>query len=519
MKDARNNILKYIPFIIFGLYFLIALFVVRDYGIGIDEVPQRNHSLIAYKYINQVLFDRAVKDTWSELPELETYEYRQHGTAVQLPMVFIEDIFDFERDSSFIYTMRHVCTFLICFTGYIFFYLSLRKLFPGRNILPVIGALFLMLYPRFFALQFTDIKNLVFAALTMVTLFFMIQSVEKRRIPYYILFGIAAAFASNVRIMAVIYPCILLGYFVLNDLLEGFHVSSLPKYAIVAVSYFLCWVLIFPTAWSHPFQTFLDVFTKFSSWDMWDGTMVFMGHTIMRADMPWYYLPVWMGITIPVYLIVLFIAGHISFVTQLIKSKKKIAFLLVDGKWQTCMLTLFWGIFLNIVLRKGCIYIGWHHVYFIMVPFVVISVQGVVYLCSYIKQKYMYALLGGILCLQAAWIGANHPYQMNYFNLIGKAVAPKFDRCEERTECLAMLRWLAAYETYTVSVYGEIRSLDIMPPEERARFMTGEPGEARYDIRSYRGIIGNTYEMDGYEEIHAFYIDGFKVGSVFKKLD
>ena len=63
---------------------------------------------------------------------------------------------------------------------------------------------------------------------------------------------------------------------------------------------------------------------------------------------------------------------------------------------------------------------------------------------------------------------------------------------------------------------GAQRFLDMLDEEERTRIeVTDNP---TYYIETYRGIGGNEWEKEGYEEIYSIEVDHFKVASVLRKL-
>src|SRR6185503_14445081 len=51
----------------------------------------------------------------------------------------------------------------------------------------------------------------------------------------------------------------------------------------------------------------------------WLGDMLFMGKYIKAMQAPWYYIPVWMGITIPLLYLFFFMCGFIAIVKGLFR--------------------------------------------------------------------------------------------------------------------------------------------------------------------------------------------------------
>ena len=178
MEKRYNNSKPLIICIIlyFVIYFIIGLCVYKDYGITVDEEKQRERSLVSYKYINEVLWNREMPEL-EEIPEMSEQNHGYYGTAMQMPTVFIEDMHDFAMSTRDIYLMRHLYNFIVCFAGYICFYFALRKIFDGNRLYAFAGILMISLYPRFFGYQFTDVKNLIFAALNMAVVLVLVYLV------------------------------------------------------------------------------------------------------------------------------------------------------------------------------------------------------------------------------------------------------------------------------------------------------------------------------------------------------
>ena len=534
----------------FLCYLMIGLRLVGQYGVGVDAETERKSSFVTYKYINETLFGRRPSSQLENLPNLGSYKDRWYGMAMQIPMVIIEDVYGFKLSSHTVYLMRHHIIFLYCFIGYLCFYFMLRRLFPKNSWLPLIGVAFIALYPRFFPLQFVDVKNLVFTALVMATCYFMLLAVEKKRIVYDVLFGVVAALATNQRVMGVLFICTLIGYYTITDIIVHFSEKKISsetkkhqilKYPAVILSFFLFWTLITPLSWKSPIQTLFDTFRAFSDFYGWDGTMVFMGRVITRAEMPWYYLPVWMSITIPIVILVLFAIGHVRYVIDIVKSKERISAVLGEQKWLTCSLFLFWAILLNIVLRQGPIYLGWHHAYFAIIPMVVVALFGLEYLLEKIDRRVVYAIVGVYFVVQCAWMVRHHPYQNVYFNIIGMQYGDQFDRDEERLVTLPMVRWILAQEDEPVSIFEtkHAKSWKMLAQDEnpipvveedmfamrkfmltgREKALISNEWPPKYVIEYYRNVIGNDVRYEGYEEVHTVWMGKFKIGSVYRLMD
>lgn len=209
-----------------GMYFIIYLtfgtIALKDYGVTGDEPIQRLRSLVSYKHINQVLFGREI-DELKDIPNLNDFGHLYYGTAVQIPMVIIEDLTNFTMTSRQIYLVRHCITFAIIYCGYICLYFALRKIFGRNTWTALIVVMMISLYPRFFAFQFFDVKNLMFAGLSMIVFLSLVYMVEIRSILHCTVFGILSAVATNSRMMGVLYPVVALVYFLIDDIRNFFE--------------------------------------------------------------------------------------------------------------------------------------------------------------------------------------------------------------------------------------------------------------------------------------------------------
>lgn len=517
-------------FILFlAVYLSVGISVFQDYNVSVDEPIQREHSRVAYKYINDKLFHREI-DSMMNVDDLPEYAFKYYGVTMQLPLVFVEDFLHFDLSVRRIFQGRHLYNFLVCVAGYICFYFALKKIF-GNRWYALAGMVLISLYPRFFAYQFYDIKNLIFAALNMAALLTLVNVVEKCNFLNILLFAFVTALTTNQRIMGVLFPVLLIGYFIVTDITQARiahqeHTDETrqsafgwKKYPLIIVLYLLAWFVITPAAWEEPVRTFYETFVGFSHYERWDGTMLFNGRLVTCEERPWYYLFAWFGISIPVWYLVLFAAGHVYAVVSVWKSENKWIDILGKYKWLTCSLALFWGAVGAVVILNSRIYEEWRHMYFVFVPFCCIAVYGLVFLLQKINREVIYGIAAVCLILQVVWLVRNHPYQAVYFNGVGRNIATKFDRDSWYMSNLEMLKWIADNddgEQITVDGYFIEMAELVMDDRDAGRILHTQD-DAKYIIANYTRVVGNTLEYEGYEEVYSVWVDKYKIGSVFRK--
>ncbi len=525
LSKGREGILRLSVFLYFVIYFMVGIYVYKDYGFSTDEPIQWERSIVTYKYINHEIFHREVPELVN-ITSLEDFDHRYYGTAIQMPMVFIEDLFNFSLTTQQIFYMRHLITFLVCYAGNICFFIALKKIF-GNRLLALTGTLIISLYPRIFGYQFTDLKNLIFLSLNMMLLLALVYAVENESILTLFLFGFVGALATNQRVMGVVFPVVLLGYWLVRDITDKIKgrnkkdkIILFGKYPFVIIVYFVGWILISPFVWveGKPIRTFLNTFHSFSQYD-WNGTMVFMGKLITCEERPWYYLPVWFALTIPIIYLMLFFVGHIALGSYLKREQNGWDALIGKYKWLACNILLFWGIVLAVIILDSRIYVGWHHLYFVFMPFTVVVVYGVRFMSEKISAKIVGGVLAFYLICLSGWMILNHPFQVVYFNPVGRHFATLFDRDEQRATSSVLLDWILDHTEGTVSICGETDSYLLLSEEEKQRIDVRGMEEGEYLIDIFRNVIGNEAPHEGYEEVYASWVNGYKIGAVYQRID
>ena len=100
-----------------------------------------------------------VWEIFPNIQSLNSYVDKDYGVAFELPLVFIEKIFNLEDDQS-IYLARHYAVSLSFFIASIYFFLTLNKFFSKE--ISIIGTLIFIIHPRIFAQSFYNSKDVGF---------------------------------------------------------------------------------------------------------------------------------------------------------------------------------------------------------------------------------------------------------------------------------------------------------------------------------------------------------------------
>lgn len=514
--------------ILFGAYFMAGILVYKDYGISTDEPTERESTFITIKYAMDTL---GIDGQEGANGDLENYSDRYYGIVLQLPPTIAEWASNFPS-WIMVYHMRHLWTFMVCFLGYICFYLMCRELLKSRW-LSLAGTAMIAFYPRFFAEQFYNIKDMIFVSMVMISMYMTVRVIESQCSVFWtLLFVVVTALTTNVRIIGAIFPVLLLGYLWLTQILNRCEVDTGEKNhhtartsILVIVGYWLTYVASMPILWKNPVKGILEVFINFSVYADWNGTIVFMGNIIGKNEIPWYYIPVWLLISLPIWYLVLLALTVVVFAILLIRKierREKIQInSLFHNKYVLWAFLIGFLPWLAAVTAHWTLYNAWRHCYFILPPMVLVILFALARLMNDLRKdvvrKGLMLTMAFGLAVQVFWIIRNHPYEMVYLNAASRKWGADFDRDYWHLANLELCRYILENddsETITMGTDNDIFLL-LLNDEEKGRIsMEDDP---MYYLESYRGKTGSGSKMEGYEDYYSIIVDGYRIATIFKK--
>ena len=423
MEGQNNNRFSSIfVFVVFAVILLTGLVVFDDYGIPYDDPIERTTTLVNLKYIlTTVAPNYPLPSVLEEQHDLLSWVDRYYGVAIQLPTAVFEWIFDFKFSSFSIYKIRHLWTFLQFFIGLVYFF-RLLKLRFSTDRAALAGVLLLWLSPRIFANSFYNIKDLAFLSWVIVSVYYLFRSIESDSRRYLILFGLTAAVVTNIRVIGGLVVLIWLGILIHRIAAKIDPIrQSMMNLVLLSAVYGFAWMVITPLAWHDPVNVLIDTIRHFSNYAHISSELYF-GTVTLNSELPWHYLPVWIGITSPILVIFGFFIGAAMFFRDS-----------GDGKAHfskyfdlTALLLALLPIGLAIGLGSR-LYNGWRHFYFVYPWMVYFTVLFLERFFRSDHQPFRIATWGALaasLIVTAVWIVRFHPYQMTYFN----ALIPKNER-------------------------------------------------------------------------------------------
>lgn len=528
MPANHRKIQRIIPFILFAIFLILGLMIYDDYGVSIDERFEREGSMLSLKYVLTKipgidLFTPAEKqeivDTYS------IYEDRTYGYLLQWPLTLVELIRGESMDSRTVFLMRHLWNFLNFYLASICFYLLLRKRF-SHWLTPIIGWIFLILSPRYFAEAFYNNKDLLFCCWYIIALYFLVRMLDKPKTLNCLLYGLTCAIAANIRIVgffALGAGCV---FFLLKMLRKELPlVTFIRKELEIVISGLGFWFLFMPASWGNWIGFIKESFRIFSHYAHITDVF-YMGEMLLSTDLPWHYIPVWMGISIPILYLLLLFCGVGFLAKELIRKEGSWNFRYLDST----MLTLLFVPMLLIIIGHSTMYCSWRHTYFLYVPLLYLAVLGFDHIQNGQSHLCVLTLYAGtaISCLLVGgWMVKAHPFQESYFNPLFRGIAQEQFEVDPMSISTyqAIQNVLDNDPREEVIFWNDIKAIDlamdIVPLQDRQRIKAdyygygGKPGDYIVLNRTY--TVGEEVNYPYFAHLFDITADKLILSSVFQR--
>lgn len=534
---------NYLKFLFFTVIVFLGLSIYRDYGISLDEPAQRLIGIVNLNYIANVFniesillnthFSNFTNQTLSNLDD------RHYGVIFELPAALLEIFFDSSNEAA-IYYARHLLNFFYFIIGLIAIY-KIAKIRFNSTAISLLACLAIVLSPRIFADSFYNDKDIVFLSMYALATLTMIQFVICPSWGSALRHSIFSALAIDTRLIAIIIPIFTLIIFGPKWMERGRRNSNLSFLLLIyLLACAVCIIIFWPYMWSNPFTHIIEAF-KHISLHPHSASIPFLGKDTPTNQLPWFYLPVWIGITTPILYLLLFFYGLLNIFKRL--SNKRLSsltnqHLLIDF----IFLGLLIGPIFAVIGSNTSLYNGWRHLYFIYPFIILISMNGLSAIWHSIKKiRILKVLFSVTICANFIWIGLwminNHPLQNLYFNfLAGNNWGKQFE-----TDYWGLANRVALEK---ILENGDSDPLTIWPGSN-SKFKSGEPTvftdqlllvpksikskvaspesiqDANYIIASNSAYFSSNYlnSHGKYKKIDSVKVDNQEILSVFMKKD
>jgi hypothetical protein len=298
----------------------------------------------------------------------------------------------------------------------------------------------LAISPRIFADAFYNSKDIPFlvAAIAAICTLVALSDALTRKRKWWILaaFTVMHAGASAVFISTRVAGVMILPLTVILLAIKTIESPGAWKRILAILMGYLAisaglTIVFWPILWQNPWEEFIMAFSMMSKYPF-SRPVLYDGSYFLPQNLPWQYLPVWIGITTPVIVLAGIPACLIDWTRNvlslttikekgraLIKSAAEISVWLIVIGWLVIPVAA-------VTIFHSVLYDGWRQMFFIYPAIVLISLRGLVAVHHWMGRIPWHAtviriIAGGLLfagLLEPAWFMIRyHPFENVYFNV------------------------------------------------------------------------------------------------------
>ncbi|MGD0750230.1 MAG: hypothetical protein ABSA23_02360 [Anaerolineales bacterium] len=361
---------------------------------------------------------------------LLSFSDRFYGAIFEVPLLWASSRFSIPI---------HLAIFLIFVFGVILFFFLGKRIFHS-SWWGLLGAVALAVSPRIFSDAFYNSKDIPFlvAAIAAICTLVVLSDALTRKKPWWMFVAITVlnAGASAVFISTRVAGVMILPLALLLLLLKTLESPSTWKRNLAILSAYLALtigltILFWPILWRNPWKEFVSAFSMMSKYPF-SRPVLYEGKYFLPENLPWHYLPVWIGITTPVIVlagILPCLIGWIGNIISVIKSKEKVQTLISSASEISIWFVVIGWLVIPIAaiyLFHSVLYDGWRQMFFIYPVIVLISLRGLIFLYHWMERIPLHLnviriIAGSVLLLgliEPAWFMVRyHPYENVYFNV------------------------------------------------------------------------------------------------------
>ena len=473
---------------VLAFLFVLGMFAVDGYGLHVDYEDHRGAGRRVVEYLlgeNMALHHHEIS--------------RCYGVVFEVARWMVERTLGV-TDYHDIYRSGYVFSHGFFLVGAFACYLLAARLFKSRAI-ALLAMLFLVCHPRLYGHSFFNNKDIPFLSMFMIGLLLAHWALLRGGVGAFATAGAWLGLAGTVRPMALL----LLGLVALARCADLFRagaserirvIASLGAFAALAAGGYFAGL---PYVWGDPLPRISECLTLMSSHSTVKPSF-FLGELIKGDVRPLSYVPVWAGVTMPPFVIVLALIGGLALCARLVARPLAV---LHDAtlRFQVLLAACVLATVAVVTFMVGSIYDDWRHLYFLCGPLCLGAAGGLAWLCRNAART-MAALARAVAAVGimplVAWAAILHPHQHVYFNFLVDRKTPErlrgqFDLDHTRVpfkEALEVLLKLEEGHAEQIPILSFVAtSANTLPAEARKRFVVARDFSA-YFIYDYRAPYG-----------------------------
>ena len=435
-----ENSWRWLAAAFFALVFSLGLFTAGDYGPAWDETDEMDIlRMNLWEYARAFGLDESAfeeraahKDATAlhQLAPISQSVEMDHGEAAFYPMgwaVMNDELSPAQRSR-----IWHMGCWALFTLGAFALYAVCRELGLPRPA-ALLGPVFLLLSPRFFAQGHYNNKDIALMALALCALWQALALARRPGLARGLCFAAFGALAANTKVAGAAIWCVC-ALFVLIDLLARRRMNG-RMWAVggVTLAAFLgFYALLTPALWASPGAFVRYLVDNALAFQRWQNYILFRGTVfdLTRQSLPWYYLPYMIFATTPLWALLMIALGTLGVCMAAVKRLRRGD---MDGL-KLLLPVLLWVLPLGFaVLTRTNVYNGWRHFYFLYGPMLALAAWGAYALWRKLARKRRAAfagMLGLCMAFSAAGIAGQHPYQYAYYQPLVQACGTDYNELD-----------------------------------------------------------------------------------------
>jgi len=542
LKDILEN--KISTFLIFLSIFITGLILSQDYGISADEEFHRNNGLFYYNYL-KVVFS---KDTLliNELNSLISQNIKTGDFISSVPSIqpvifdligeFFIDLLNIDGSKN-IFQFRHFLNFIFYFLGLCFFYKLILLRFKS-NFYSFIGIFFLFLSPRIFAESFYNHKDIFFLSLIIINIFAAYIFLKNPNYKNTFFLSVITALTIDTRIMGLLPFVIIIFILFMRSMNNKIFFKKTIKFILFYLLITSILIIIFwPYLWHNPFVNFLFAVSELSSIK---GNLytLYLGENYHFQNVPWHYYLVWIYISSPLIVTILFSVGFISLIKKFISRFMSLTDDFSNIWKNNIEMFDFFNLLILLlpilfVIERNIGYDAWRQLYYIYPSIILISLFGLNTVILLSKKKIISRILYSLIFLSfinlIIWNYRYHPHQYVYSNILVKGkFFGNFDIDYWGLSNAEALNYIVKNNSvYPINVatksFASLEtSLLMLDSNDKEKIIiTHKIEDADFVITNYRNKNKDDFNIDNtkYKKYYEILVKGFAINTIYKKIN
>jgi len=395
---------------------IVMLFMASGAAINIDEP-------VHYDQAKKVLSWYKTRGKDTSCLETPRSNLKFYGQSPDNLSALINRLFAIEKEYQTRHYLGWVFSFLLLWvTGAIAYEIS------GSSLAGIVALILLFISPSMMGQAYGNLKDIPFALGYAWSLLMILRLVKQMPVPRWksvLLLGLSIAFTNSVRIGGMVLFLYLALFFAAWMLIAGKasgDVYKNPRWwkqilikalVVIGIGYF-GGLIFWPFGLIHPVKNSWEALSVMEHYTI-SIQQIFEGTREWSTNLPWYYLPKWLFISIPEIVI----AGALLFVLALYDRIKNHQLQALFGYGMVAFGLLFPLVY--VIAIDANLYSGWRQMYFVYPPLIVIASAGLVHLWQHLRKPAQTAMAGIsllLILLPVIHMARTYPSEYIYFNTL-----------------------------------------------------------------------------------------------------